>query len=79
MVEIIDLTTDDWARTVELIETYLDRPLGLVDAAIIATAERLGVTEIGTMNGRDVYLVRPRHTNAFTLLPVGLARPPVRS
>ena len=74
-VEIIDLAPDDWARAVELIETYLDRPLGLVDAAIVAAAERLNVTDLATMNGRDFYLVRPRHTTAFTLLPEGLARP----
>jgi predicted nucleic acid-binding protein len=74
-VEILDLTADDWTRVVELVETYLDRPLGVIDAAIVALAERHQITELASMNGRDFYLVRPRHTPAFTLLPAGLARP----
>ena len=74
-VTILDLTSDDWTRVVELVETYLDRPLGVIDAAIVALAERQGVSELASMNGRDFYLVRPRHTTAFTLLPAGLARP----
>ena len=74
LIEIIDLTADDWVRVSDLVEIYLDRPLGAIDAAIVAVAERLGVTELASMNGRDFYLVRPHHTTAFTLLPAGLAR-----
>jgi uncharacterized protein len=73
-VTITDLDPVDWHRVVELVEAYLDRPLGLVDAAIVATAERLNVTDLATLNGRDFYIVRPKHTTAFTLLPEGLAR-----
>lgn len=73
-VTISDLDPTDWQRVVELVEAYLDRPLGLVDAAIVATAERLNVTDLATLNGRDFYIVRPKHTGAFTLLPEGLAR-----
>ena len=53
---------------------YLDRPVGLVDASIVAVAERLGIAELATMNGRDFYLARPKHIDAFVLLPEGLAR-----
>lgn len=73
-VDIVDLSAEDRDRAAELIETYIDRPLGLIDAAIVATAERFNVTELASLNGRDFYLVRPRHTPAFTLLPAGLAR-----
>ena len=74
-VDILDLTSDDWTRVAELVDTYLDRPLGVIDAAIVALAERHYVNELASMNGRDFYVVRPRHTPAFTLVPVGLARP----
>jgi uncharacterized protein len=64
----IDLLQEDWARTLELVETYATLGLGTVDASLIAVAERLGLTEIATRNTRDFYAVRPRHTQAFTLL-----------
>jgi len=32
-----------------LVETYIDLPLGIVDAAVIAIAERLQLTEIATL------------------------------
>lgn len=73
-VTISDLEPADWERVAELVETYLDRPLGLVDAAIVAIAERSKVTDVATLNGRDFYIVRPNHATAFTLLPEGLAR-----
>lgn len=75
-IKIIDLTTEDWTRVRDLVKTYVDRPLGLVDAAIVAVAERMEITELASMNGRDFYLVRPKHITGFTLLPEGLARPP---
>ncbi len=73
-VLIVDLTAADWSRSLELVGQYLDRPLGLVDASIVAVAERLGISDLATMNGRDFYLVRPGHVESFTLLPDGLAR-----
>jgi uncharacterized protein len=75
-ITIVDLIKDDWVRARELVETYVDRPLGLVDAAIIAISERMDIADLASMNGRDFYLVRPKHTTGFTLLPEGLARPP---
>jgi hypothetical protein len=53
----------------ELVETYVDLPLGIVDAAVIAIAERLRLTEIATLDHRHFTVVRPRHTSAFVLLP----------
>jgi uncharacterized protein len=72
-VKAIDLTTDDWRRCVELVDRYTTLGLGVVDASVIAVAERLELTSIATMNGRDFYAVRPKHCPAFTLLPEGLA------
>lgn len=53
----------------ELVERYADLHLGTTDASIIALAERLGVTEIATIDRRHFTAVRPRHVDAFTLLP----------
>jgi predicted nucleic acid-binding protein len=53
----------------ELVDTYLDLPLGIVDAAVVAIAERLGLSEVATVDHRHFTVVRPRHVSAFTLLP----------
>jgi hypothetical protein len=36
---------------------------------VIALAERYGVTRIATLNRRHCAVVRPRHVEAFELLP----------
>jgi uncharacterized protein len=64
-----DLTDADWERATSLVEAYADLGLGLVDASIVAIAERLGATTIATLNHRDFRVVRPRHVAAFELVP----------
>jgi uncharacterized protein len=59
----------DALRMVELVARYHDLPLGTVDASVIAAAERLGVTEIATVDRRHFSVVRPVHVAAFTLRP----------
>jgi hypothetical protein len=44
-------------------------PGGTTDASVIAVAERLGVTEIATIDSRHFPVVRPLHFETFTLLP----------
>jgi predicted nucleic acid-binding protein len=68
-LSIIDLQVEDYERMAELVETYADFPLGTTDAAVIAVAERLDITEIATLDRRHFHAVRPRHADAFTLLP----------
>jgi len=46
-----------------------DLPLGTNDASVIAVAERLGITEIATLDRRNFTVVRPHHVDALTLLP----------
>ncbi|MFJ7066569.1 type II toxin-antitoxin system VapC family toxin [Streptomyces sp. NPDC101115] len=60
----------DWLRIAELTAQYAGFPLGLVDASVIACAERLGVTEVATVDRRHFGAVRPAHVEAFTLLPL---------
>ena len=39
---VLDLGDQDWSRVRELVHRYADLPLGLVDAVVIACAERNG-------------------------------------
>ncbi|MCV7383410.1 PIN domain-containing protein [Mycolicibacter longobardus] len=59
----------DWLRIAELVARYRDLPLGTVDASAVATAERLGIGEIATVDRRHFTVIRPSHTESFTLLP----------
>lgn len=63
------LEPGDIARAAELMREYTDLPLGFVDASLAAIAERLGIRQILTTDRRHFGVVRPRHTDAFTLLP----------
>jgi uncharacterized protein len=65
----VDLTDTDWQRCAELAEQYASLRLDLIDASLVAVAERLKLTTLATLNHRDFTVVRPRHTNAFELLP----------
>lgn len=59
----------DWLRIAELVSQYRDLPLGSVDASVIATAERLKITQIATLDRRHFSIVRPTHTPSFELFP----------
>lgn len=59
----------DWLRIAELVARYRNLPLGTVDASVVATAERLRVTEIATVDRRHFSVVRPLHVESFTLRP----------
>ena len=66
---IAELEEQDFRRTAQLVQSYLDLPPGIVDAAVIAIAERLRLTEIATLDHRHFAVVRPSHIKAFSLLP----------
>ena len=63
------LTSDDLIRVAELERAYADLNLGMVDAAVIATCERLRETKVATLDQRHFRVVRPRHCDHLTLLP----------
>jgi len=67
-LEPLDLTAQDCHRVLELLGTYADLALDVVDASIIAIAERLGQTTIATLDHRDFQVVRPRHCDGFELV-----------
>jgi uncharacterized protein len=62
-----ELTRRDWKRTGELMSTY--EILGLVDASVVAIAERLKLHTLATTDRRDFSLVRPAHVERLTLVP----------
>jgi predicted nucleic acid-binding protein len=68
-LDVVDLHVPDYARVRDLCRRYDDLPLGLVDAAIVAIAERMGERRLATLDHRHFSVVRPRHAAAFTLLP----------
>jgi predicted nucleic acid-binding protein len=59
----------DWLRIAELVSRYRDLPLGTVDASVVATAERLGIAELATVDRRHFSVVRPRHAEGWSYSP----------
>ena len=62
-------TGADLARCRELQARYADLALGVVDASVVALAERLGEPKIATLDVRHFRTVRPAHVEAFDLRP----------
>jgi uncharacterized protein len=61
------LTQSDLERSSQLLGDY--NFLGLVDASLVAVAERLKLKALVTTDRRDFRRVRPKHIPAFELLP----------
>lgn len=59
----------DLSRCHELQKTYDDLDLGVVDASVIALAERFSEPKLATLDHRHFATVRPAHVDALTLLP----------
>jgi predicted nucleic acid-binding protein len=62
-------TGPDLVRSRELQATYRDLSIGIVDATVIALAERFGEDKVATLDHRHFQAIRPAHTNALRLLP----------
>ena len=67
-------STGDFGRIAELVRQYANLPLDAVDAAVVATAERLNIARVATVDRRDFRIVKPKHADAFELLPAVLER-----
>jgi predicted nucleic acid-binding protein len=59
----------DWRRVADLVERYANFPLGGTDASVVALAERLGASNIVTLDVRHFGAVRPRRGPPFRILP----------
>jgi predicted nucleic acid-binding protein len=64
-----NLVDEDFERMAQLVEQCDNFPLGGSDASVIAIAERRSITTILTTDRRHFAAVRPRHVDAFELLP----------
>ncbi len=62
-------TSQDLASCQSLLRTYADLNLGLADASVVATAERLGIRRVLTVDERHFRVVRAADGKPFTLLP----------
>ena len=69
--QLAEFTEADLARCEQLLATYRDLNIGLVDAAVVATAERLGIQTVLTLDERDFRAIRPKG-GPFRLLPADL-------
>jgi len=65
------LAAADWGRITQLVAEYADMTLGVVDASVVALAERLDIDTVATLDRRHFAAVRPRHVAAFDLVPGG--------
>ena len=63
------LSAADLRRCHALQQQYADLKLGIVDASVVALAERLGETAVATLDRRHFTVVRPSHVSTLTLLP----------
>lgn len=68
-LELIQPSERDLERMAGLIRQYADFPIGAVDALVVALAEALDTPLIATLDHRHFRAIRPRHVEAFTLLP----------
>jgi uncharacterized protein len=65
----VSLEVQDYSRIGELLSKYADSEIDFVDIAIVASAERLKVSRILTLDQRDFQILRPNHINHFEILP----------
>jgi predicted nucleic acid-binding protein len=68
-IRLVPPTTADVVRAIELLEEAAEHHPRLADAAMVATAERLGVRRIATFDRRPIAVFRPSHVRAFDLEP----------
>lgn len=57
-IAAVDLGPEGAASMLVLLEKYRDRPMDLADASLVVLAERIGVTEILTVDRRDFDVYR---------------------
>jgi predicted nucleic acid-binding protein len=67
-------TAGDLERCRELVAQYASLELGLADAAVLATAERLGSRRVLTLDRRHFGVVRSRRGDVLELLPARVER-----
>ena len=69
VIRLIPPTEADLARAAELLRETAEHRPRLADAILVATAERLGVRRVATIDRRPIAVLRPRHVRALDLEP----------
>ena len=59
----------DYERAAAIVRQYADAHIDFVDAILVAMAERLDIRRVLTLDQRHFRLFRPRHCEAFELIP----------
>ena len=69
VVRLVPPTDADLRRAAELLIEAAEHAPRLVDAVLVASAERLGVRRVATFDRRPIAVFRPRHVRALDLEP----------
>jgi predicted nucleic acid-binding protein len=67
-IEVTDFDAGSLARSAALMKKYEDLPMDLADATLVVLAERLGTTQIFTLDRQDFSVYRIGR-KAFKILP----------
>lgn len=67
LIEIV--TVEDLGRSLEIMKVYTNLNIGIVDASIIALAERLGLSKILTTDRRHFSFIKGKQGPHIELLP----------
>ncbi len=67
--QFVEPTPADFRRAAAIVRQYADSEIDLVDAVIMATAERLEITRVLTLDQRHFWMFHPAHCVAFEILP----------
>ncbi len=68
-IRLVPPVDADLVRATELLAAAAEHHPRLVDALMVAAAERLGVHRIATFDRRPIAVFRPKHVRAFDLEP----------
>jgi predicted nucleic acid-binding protein len=68
-IRLVAPTPDDLARAAELLGEAAEHRPQLIDALLVATAERLGVRRVAAFDRRPLAVFRPRHVRTFEFEP----------
>lgn len=66
---VVAVSIEELARCRALMTQYRDLALGLADSSVVATAERLEIPRVFTVDQRHFRAIRPLDMDHFVLLP----------
>ncbi len=66
---LMEPSETDYKRAAQIVKIYADSHIDFVDALIFAMAERLRIVKILTIDRRHFQIFRPKHCQAFEILP----------